>query len=372
MIAFPFWPKKKTVSEESVVIDVAQDEVTAFWLSPNGDAKAVHDVEVTKIPRYPWTTKNRLRQLSSEAATATLQKLIGRQKTKPQKIETIIAPGLESGLGYLIKYNERQQFNVSNHLVKHLVKAHEDRIMRELGDGGEPHIIKTDILETRLNGYKLNDVALGEGNDLAITSYTGVLPKRYLQDLSQNLQSTAFQAPVVWSSRLALDVTTLKNELGGYDEAIIVDLTGYTTDLLIYNQSGDIVTASFDLGLDTILQNLNGGRDSNTADTQTLLKLYLDNSLHSRVNEQLKQSLARELATFSAYFYSALSQTMRFVKLPKQVILIGPENLSQHFAIYLTSENFHQKLLLPFPFEFTVLSTTDHLTKLLMGIYKAW
>lgn len=372
MAVFPFWPKKKTNLEESVVIDVAQDEVTAFWLSPNGETKIVHDVEVTKIPRYPWTTKNRLRQLSSEAATSTLQKLINRQKIKPHKIETIIAPGLESGLGYLIKYNEGRQFNVSNRLVDHLVKTHEERIMKEMGDGGEPHIIKTDILETRLNGYKLNATETKEGSDLAITSYTGVLPKRYLEDLSQNLQAAAFQAPVIWSSRLSLDVTALKNELGGHEEAIIIDLTGYTTDLLIYNQAGDVVTASFDLGLDTILQNLSGNRSGGLNDTQTLLKLYLDNSLHARVNDQLKQSLDKELATFSAYFYNTLSQTMRFVKLPKQIILIGPENLSQHFATYLAAENFHLKLLLPFPFQFTVLSTADHLTKLLMGIYKAW
>ncbi|MEK7090115.1 MAG: hypothetical protein AAB930_00855 [Patescibacteria group bacterium] len=191
-------------------------------------------------------------------------------------------------------------------------------------ESDEPELLETSIMSVLLNGYETDSFLGKKVQHLRLSIYMSMTLRSLFNELRSIMEEHfSPKKVIVHSGPYVIFKTAVQILEIGSAGAVIVDIGGEITDIIVIRGGIIAENLSFGRGLHFILRRMSSVISVSPAEALSYLKAYADGHADESQKKKLGAVLSEAMTEWQGMFYQAIAGAARVSLLPNSFMLIG-------------------------------------------------
>ena len=223
-----------------------------------------------------------------------------------------------------------EQFIVDKELISQLLEEEKNIFLNRalvqfsIPEGDEPELLETAVMQALLNGYETDSFMNKSARQLQLSVYISMSMKKLINELTSIAEdlfgvkkAVVHSSPYILlkSARAVLEISNAG--------AVIVDIGGEVTDIVIVRDGTIDETLSFGRGLHFILRRVAGALAITSTEALSYLRAQSSEHISEKHDSKLQAIVGDAVKEWQQMFYEAIAKSAELRMLPNRFILIG-------------------------------------------------
>ncbi len=246
----------------------------------------------------------------------------------------------------IIDIKKDHEILITKDLIDSTVKEEEKTFRKTYADGKDTEdpedlkIIEKSVVGISLNGYRTEDPYQKKAHNVRIPFFISVTSEKLIEKMNAVVyKSVHFKTSLAYSCML-LSYLTLRDIYHEESDFMLVDIHGELTDLAIVKDGVLIQTASYPLGVNTILRDVSDKLKTAPQISESYIKIFLDGKADNKLSVTMKEVLGNTKRQWSEHFHKSVENLHKEISLPQTIFLIVSNGMEKFFADFLREEKF--------------------------------
>lgn len=286
-----------------------------------------------------------------ETALIEIVNLIKKEQYKPQNIYCFLSTPFFVSRSKTSQHQLNPNSAIKNDFIEKIISNNVNKFLSETPQlysdilDDEKVIIENQIQSIKLNGYVTQDPAGKKAKTLEISHYMSLGSKNILNRLNSSLSQINHKAHIEFISSLYGYASIFSTLYPSKDSAILLDVSGELTDIIVISNSTINSHVSFPIGNNSVIRKAQNLLNSTKASAQSELVLFAEGELAETAKNKLKENLEPIKKEWTEKFESALELVMENSILPESVYIISDGSISKIFTGWLEPEDYSKYTL---------------------------
>lgn len=288
-----------------------------------------------------------------QSTTDGLKKSLTNLKVKPQEIHCFFSSPYFVATSELITYEENKSFKVNNKLINGLIEQRARRLMDKMEllypdiIDDENHIIESEILSIKIDGYEVKKRDFNKVNKLEISAYYTIGSKAITDHLTEIINNFSYGSKIYYHTSTFATYSVIRQILPNQENFILMEASGELTDILLIEKNIISHNISFPFGTNKIKRLLNENLKTTSSELDSLIDLYLNNNLKEEEKIKLEKNLKHIERQWIEEFKKSLNQIFKYKPtiIPQEIYFISQEKISPLIGIWASNPDLSE-----FPF----------------------
>lgn len=253
----------------------------------------------------------------------------------------------------VVTIRKESEFKVTRKMAEEVAEQEQDNYMKSLGlYTGENNInarstvIEHLLLRMRVNGYDTMNPFGREAKSLELPFFMSVIDNKALEAMESAVaKHFHYRKSSAHSFVLSL-YTTLQNIWGAEVDFIAVDINGELTDITLIRGGVIAETASFPLGINSIVRHAAKALSISTELAESRVQVYMANKASDDEGRKIREVLLGIRDEWVKSFEDSFASINYDFIIPRKLFLIVNNALGNFFAGFLKNERF-KKIIVP-------------------------
>jgi hypothetical protein len=341
--------KEKDKKEKLIlVLDIRSSSVGGafFMMQKSGIPKIIYSVREDIVTKENLDIDNFL-SITLKHLDIVLKKMQKSNMGVPESISCMLSSPWHFSQTRTISFEKNTPFIFTQKFAESLIEKErtliEEEILNQYKDSDSPmRSIELKNIKTILNGYEVLNPLNKKAKQVEMNIFVSFSPLLVLNKIEEtiqryfNLEKINFSSFALSSFTLIRDVYIHKNEF------IFVDIGGEITDMYIVKQNALTTSASFPLGINSIVRFLASFTKSTINEAKSALSLFMDGHLVLALQKKLHPILEDIKNKWLTNFQTSLDIISKDISLPSTIYLITEKEYEDMFAELIKKEEFNQ------------------------------
>jgi len=221
-----------------------------------------------------------------------------------------------------IKYSKNKPFILTQELANQLIEKELVASLKKNLDyhNHEVELIDRKTIAVRSNGYTVRNPIAKEMSDLEIDSLVTVVSTK-TKHVFEHIIEKVFHRFPVFTSNIFVAYNNVKKSLPDQNDAIVIDVSGEMTDVMIIQNDHIETLGTFPVGINHLLRDTSDRLGKNFNKTQKDIQLIFNSNLDKDHESKIKESLGYSYKIWLKEFYNFCSNTSKKGLLPNTIII---------------------------------------------------
>jgi hypothetical protein len=241
-----------------------------------------------------------------------------------------------------VHYSRKKAFRFDVPLFNTLIKKELDEPLSKNIDYAtfeDLHVVERKTLDVLLNGYSTDKPFSYRKpvNDVAVTSLIGVMSRVTHEAFVHAIERVFHRKPYIISNTSVL-YHAITQLLPHQNEALVFDIGGTNTQVLVIRDDSLETIASFPKGEQHIIEHLSQTLDISISKAQSIISLYTQEKLHDEYKEGITKAVEAAFDVWCNEFYQLCEKISRRSLLPPAMIMSCSESISSFLRFSLLEQ----------------------------------
>ena len=244
-----------------------------------------------------------------------------------------------------IKIEKAKPFVVTKHFVDD-VAMNEEKIFRaaiEKGDyshifGGPVNVIEHHIVETRINGYGVDNPYGKTGQTFELSLFTSVAAEEILNAVQKEIHKHFNFRTCRFFSFSLISFSSIRDMFPTDQDFMFLDITGEVTDVSITRKNVLLETISFPLGRASLVRRLAKSLSVSPEVALSYIRLQAEGGLSADQGDRLTKSLAIFKQEWCDYFHKSILDLARDIAVPRKIFFTADRDAAPYWTDMLAHE----------------------------------
>ncbi len=280
------------------------------------------NIDTTDFEKY---TKEMLNSLSDSvhSAKVKLTKIGNRQKISTYKI--FLSPLWCISRSRTIKYKKETPFLIDNKFIDRLFDENDE------AKGSELSILEKKIVESKISGYKVENLIGKRATDIEIEIFTSYVSQSLKKSISKIFEKLQKKNDFELSSYSLSSYSFLRDLYSDKNDFIYMDIGDLISEVSLVRNDTLFGTISVPIGKKAILENIATKLNLPQNLAVSAMNMHAQGSQNSPEN---KEVLSAEISSFLVAMDTAIVKMCNPIDLPKHIFLLRNDD----FAVFLVRE----------------------------------
>lgn len=345
-MSFFFW-KKDEPARYVILVDVESGSVAASWVKYVADKRP----EILYTKRIPFKVQS---VVDTDQMISALKRslrelgtfLVPQAPAAPEKIIVMLSSPWYAAQVRSMHFAKTRPFVFSHKLATQMIERElelfEKGKMKEWKKFSSEHYTALEhiTIETKLNGYKVNDPFGKKTINAELRAYFSMAPK-FLIQLIEDALHTSFHTEVEFRTAPFALFSVLSHQYG-IAQASILSIRGEASDGIIVRDGVMTDVFSLPVGTAGLLRPLMHAMGQNPTEMQSLLESHAANALGGAMSYTLKQSLDKAVKETKRHLHRAFESVVQHDSMPHMMYTSAQPVFLDIFTDMLASEEFRE------------------------------
>ena len=240
----------------------------------------------------------------------------------------------------VVKVEHEKAFEVTDKLIKDSIRAAGSSFLDN--ENGGIVILEQNILRCLLNGYPTQNPMKKTVNHLELSVFLSFSKAENIQTFKRMILSLFHISDTSVHSQSLAAFSAVRDAWKDLKNFVIADVTSVLTELVIVRGDTMAEAASFPNGKQFIIRELGKRLSTNPEVSQSLLRLYKENTLDEKLKQKFEGALDGIRQQWLQPFTKALGEMTSGASLPSRFILFAPRDATWLFSDFIKSEEYQQ------------------------------
>jgi hypothetical protein len=197
------------------------------------------------------------------------------------------------------------------------------------------------MINIKLNGYETSEPVGKKAHRIDIPFFISGVGESILDTIQQTVAKHFNFRKSIEHSFALLSYSTIRDVFAAEQSFLTIDINGELTDISIVKNGILLHTASFPLGINSIIRHISRTLKSTPVVAESLIQMYLDGKVEDERSAQIRTIFDDIQKEWTGLFHVALEDLGNDISLPQTLFLIVNNNLGEFFAEFLRKEKFN-------------------------------
>lgn len=317
---------KQSGGEDYVVIDVGSGSVGAAGISLHKGGKP--RIDYTK--RIFFTPKERVQAKTLETETLNAIKEIAADLRKEgkhaEKVALVLASPWYNSQTKIVSIEKDEPFTVTNSFIDEIIETETSRILEKQDD--DMKLIESSVANIKINGYSTFAPQGKAADKIDLSLYVSFGPASFLEKIEEEIEKSFSVKNILHDSFPFVAISTIQRIFHSDKDFIFIDIASEITDLVVVKDGSIIGTASFPVGINTLIRKV-ADRFKITPDLAlSFVKLFGEGKANEDLNIQIGKLASAVKEEWQAYFYQVAPELYGGPALSNKAFLTSDDGMS--------------------------------------------
>lgn len=327
---------------------IEEEIVAVLDISSGSVSGALFLKDRKKLPFVLATTSKKIRTRESVDASmlqkeilATVDQICFELQSctliKPSKIYCILSTPWAHGEVRSIHVKKEKEFQFTEVYAQKLIAFEIAKLQGEIKK--DLQIIDKKITKISLNGYNVKSPHGQKTTAVVLEMFLSFAHKSFVQDLEDKIHKT-FKSKIFFTSQMLADFVFARDFMSASKDALILNIGAEITEVAVMKGEYMTSTAFFPYGANNLIRNMAIKLGKTIAETESLFRLYNDNSLDVQSEELVERGAKFATDMWQSGLKQVLLEMLPNRHLPQTVFLLAPEAVASWLSSKISNQSF--------------------------------
>lgn len=296
---------EKQNKEDRVVFDIASGSVGAAAITIGKGKKP----QIDYVKRIPIPTKERVHAKTLEVETLNaIKELAGdlvKEKKIAKKVSLVFSSPWHDSHTKITSIKKNESFTVSESFINEIVEEETEKIENEQRDNLE--LIESKVANVKINGYSTLSPAGKTANRVDLSLYVSMVPVSFRKKIEEEIEKRFSVKNFTYHSFPFACINTIEKIFYEDKNFLFMDIAGEITDVVSVKDSAIVGSASFPVGINTLIRKISDKFKINADLATSFAKLYGEKKADEDLSLQIEKLSNAVKEEWLAYFYQIAS-----------------------------------------------------------------
>lgn len=327
---------------------IEEEVVAVLEISSGGVSGALFLKDRKKLPFVLATTSKKIRTRESVDASMLQKEILAavdqicselqtRAIVKPSKIYCVLSTPWAHGELRSIHVKKEKEFQFTEVYAQKLITSEIAKLQGEIKK--DLQIIDKKITKVSLNGYNVKSPHGQKTTAVVLEMFLSFAYKSFVQDLEDKIHKT-FKSKIFFTSQMLADFFFARDSMFASKDALILNIGAEITEVVLVKGEYMTSTAFFPYGANNLIRNMAIKLGKTIAETESLFRLYNDNSLDVQSEELVERGAKFATDMWQSGLKQVLLEMLPNRHLPQTVFLLAPEAAASWLSSKISNQSF--------------------------------
>lgn len=273
----------------------------------------------------------------------------------------------------VITINKDKETLVTHEIIERAVKDEEQMFENLYKEGKfaekfeyDVDIIERNVSQISLNGYITHDPYMKFAHRIDIPFFMSVISKKILVKMNSVVSKYFHFTKSISHSCVFLSYITLRDLYHDEHDFLLIDIHGELTDIGVIKDGVLIQTASFPLGVNTIMRKVSKELATTPKIGESQVKLFLEGKSENKTAVVMKNILNKIKREWIQLLHESLDNLNVGSIIPQKLFLVVDSGMGNFFTDFIKEEKFDNLHVVSNSFNVTVIDST------MLGEFGSW
>lgn len=293
----------------------------------------------------------------------TAHKLMMLKLGRPEKIYCFLGSPWYVSLTRTMHVEEQGKFLTSKKMIDKLLQSELKDVIAQYEKKYEkqdtPKLIENVVLESLINGYKVNDIFDKKAKTLDMIVYLSMSPENVLSSIKDKIKKVYPHTDVHFGSFMMSFYNSIRLKYPKLDSYLLIDVNAEITDVGMVHDG--ILTSffSFPIGRNYIMKKIMKAKNISKEQAESIFRLYVSGSLEEDKKNDMDKVLGEVESSWKNIFYSSIVDISKISGYTDIVHIVSHEDTSLYFSNILKNPNVPLKILGDRKFSVFIMEKND-------------
>lgn len=327
---------------------IEEEIVAVLEISSGGVSGALFLKDQKKLPFVLATASTKIRIRESVDASMLQKEILAavdhicselqtRAIVKPSKIYCIMSTPWAHGELRSIHVKKEKEFHFTEVYAQKLIASEIAKLQEEIKK--DLQIIDKKITKVSLNGYNVKSPHGQKTTAVVLEMFLSFAYKSFVQDLEDKIHKT-FKSKIFFTSQMLADFVFARDFMSVSKDALILNIGAEITEVVLVKGEYMTSTAFFPYGANNLIRNMAIKLGKTIAETESLFRLYNDNSLDVQSEELVERGIKFTTDMWQSGLKQVLLEMLPNRHLPETVFLFARDEVATCLYSKISNQSF--------------------------------
>lgn len=280
----------------------------------------------------------------NKALEETAHKLLMKKIGKPEKVYCVLSSPWYISETRNVHIEKKEKFFTSQKMMDEIIqkelKSVASQFQKKYEDGNDkPILLENVVLESLVNGYKVQDPLNKKASKLDLVMYLSVAPEKVVETVKHTVRKVFPHTDIFFASFIMSFYNAARFKHDVLDSHLLVDVNAEITDVGMVTDGLLTSFFSFPVGRNSIFRAIAKNKNVSKDQAESLFGMYASGTLDEVQKVEMNKILAEVEKAWKNVFYKSIVEMSRLTGYTDKVCLVSHEDTAAYFSFILENPN---------------------------------